>query len=125
MPDRRRSRRSPHGSRTTAEGDEGRRIVDLKSLADDRVLNGIAADVGISRERTRQRRLAKLAVVAIVAGIWVWVRVLNGHAPWPGLPHLSGKAGGVAPLILLVVILGAVLLGPLLMAGRSPHILLR
>src|SRR5438270_4075927 len=103
---------------------EGRRM-DLQSLADDRVLNGIAADVGIFRERTRQRRLAKLAVLGGLLGAWVWMRVLDGHAPWPGLPHLSGKLGQSAPLLLLVVILGAAITLPLLMAGKSPHVLFR
>src|SRR5439155_25843112 len=44
---------------------------------------------------------------------------------WPGLPHLSCKLGQSAPLALLVVILGAAVILPLLMAGRSPHVLFR
>src|SRR6201999_4255594 len=38
---------------------------------------------------------------------------------------LSPRVAQVAPLFLLVIILGAALLGPLLMAGRSPHVLYR
>ena len=55
--------------------------MDLHSLGENRVLNGIAADVGIFRERTRQRRLAKLVVAGGLLGVWMWMRVLNGHAP--------------------------------------------
>src|SRR2546430_12536443 len=61
----------------------------------------------------------------MAVGAWTWIRVLQGHAPWPGLRHLSGKLGQSAPLLLLVVILGAAVLLPLLMAGRSPHVLFR
>ena len=99
--------------------------MDLLSLSGDRVLEGRAADVPASRERSRQKRLSKLAVLGGALGIWMWSRVLQGHAPWPGLPHLSGKLGQSAPLLLLVVILGAAVLLPLLMAGRSPHVLFR
>ena len=96
------------------------------------------ADVVTSREKARQARLGRLLVVLVVIGVPVIgrtaagvVRYLQGnyaaaaadfHWPHPGipssfLPYLPG--------LLLIVLLGAVMGGPLLMAGRSPHVLYR
>ena len=96
------------------------------------------ADVVTSREKARQARLSRLLVVLVVIGVPVIgrtaagvVRYLQGnyaaaaadfHWPHPGipssfLPYLPG--------LLLIVLLGAVMAGPLLMAGRSPHVLYR
>jgi ATP-dependent Zn protease len=99
--------------------------MDLSDLSLDKVVDRAVADVSRTRERSRQRRLAWLGLPITGLLIWVWARVLNGHAPYPGAPHLSPKLAQVAPLFLLVIILGAALLGPLLMAGRSPHVLYR
>jgi cell division protease FtsH len=96
------------------------------------------ADVVTSREKARQARLSRLLVVLAVIGVPVIgrtaagvVRYLQGNYaaaagdfrwPHPGipssfLPYLPG--------LLLIVILSAVMAGPLLMAGRSPHVLYR
>ena len=96
------------------------------------------ADVVTSREKARQARLRRLLVVLVVVGVPVIgraaagvVRYLQGnyiaaaadfHWPHPGiptslLPYLPG--------LLLIVLLSAVMAGPLLMAGRSPHVLYR
>src|SRR5438067_6894762 len=123
--ERRNSSGGVQGTKNSTGNVGGESAMDLQSLAENRVLNGLAADVSIARERTRQRRLAKLGFVGLLLGAWTWMRVLGGHAPWPGLPHLSGKTAEMAPLLLLVVILGAAVLLPLLMAGRSPHVLFR
>src|SRR5687767_15840224 len=55
----------------------------------------------------------------------MWLRILRGDAPFPARPHLSGDMAQMAPLFLLVFILTAVLVVPLLAAGRSPHVLFR
>src|SRR5438067_3587107 len=123
--ERRNSSGGVQGTKNSTGNVGGESAMDLQSLAENRVLNGLAADVSIARERTRQRRLAKLGFVGLLLGAWTWMRVLGGHAPWPGLPHLSGKTAEMAPLLLLVVILGAAITLPLLMAGRSPHVLFR
>jgi ATP-dependent Zn protease len=96
------------------------------------------ADVGVSRERARQKRYARLLVVLAVIGAPVMlrtgagvVRYLQGnyaaaggdfHWPHPGVPSAYVP---YIPGFLLLVLLGAVLGGPLLMAGRSPHVLYR
>ena len=96
------------------------------------------ADVMTSRERARQVRFRWLLGVLVVIGVPVIGRTAAGviryaqgnyaaaagdfHWPHPGipssfLPYLPG--------LLLVVLLAFVLGGPLLMAGRSPHVLYR
>ncbi len=96
------------------------------------------ADVASSREKARQARLRRLLLVVVVVAVPVIgrtaagvVRYLQGnyiaaagdfHWPHPGIPssYLTYLPG-----LLLLVLLGAVMAGPLLMAGRSPHVLYR
>jgi ATP-dependent Zn protease len=99
--------------------------MELTELSLDKVVNTATADVAHTRERSRRRRLVWLALPFTAVAVWMWLRVLSNHPPYPGAPHLSPKAAQVAPLFLLVIILGLALLGPLLMAGRSPHVLYR
>lgn len=96
------------------------------------------ADVMASRERSRQARFRGLLVVLVVVGVPVIGRTAAGvvryvqgnyaaaggdfHWPHPGIP--SSYAPYV-PGLLLVVLLAVVMGGPLLMAGRSPHVLYR
>src|SRR5436190_18403619 len=101
------------------------RVMDLTSLSGNRVLRGAGADVAVTRERSRQRRLARLTLLAALVCLWMWIRLLSGRSMFPGLPRLDGPLGQSAPLLLLVVILGAALFIPLLGAGRSPHVLYR
>src|SRR5690348_11341722 len=99
--------------------------MELQALGNRHVLSGATADVAVFRERSRQRRLAKLTVLFAGVAVWIWFRILNGQAPYVRFPHLPPNLAQVAPLLLLVVILGAALLLPLLTAGRSPHVLFR
>ena len=97
--------------------------MDLQSLKQNRVFR--AADVARSRERSRQRRLFRLALVMGFICVWMWNRVLDGHSAFPTRPKLSPELAAMAPLLLLVFILSAAVLLPLLGAGRSPHVLYR
>ncbi|HWC33720.1 MAG TPA: AAA family ATPase [Mycobacteriales bacterium] len=99
--------------------------MDLTELSLDKVVDTATADVAHTRERSRQRRLVWLSLPILGVAIWAWARILSDQPPYPGAPHLSPRFAAVAPLFLLVIILGAALLGPLLMAGRSPHVLYR
>ncbi|HTW07927.1 MAG TPA: AAA family ATPase [Acidimicrobiales bacterium] len=96
------------------------------------------ADVVLSRERQRQARLRRLVIVlAIVAVVVVGrttaglVHYFNGNyaaaaadfrIPHPGIPSSFMP---YLPGFILVGLLCAVMAGPLLMAGRSPHVLYR
>jgi ATP-dependent Zn protease len=99
--------------------------MDLQSLKQNRVFRGATADVARSRERSRQRRLARIALFMGFVAAWMWNRVLDGQSAFPGKPKLSPAIAEAMPLLLLVVILGAAVLLPLLGAGRSPHVLYR
>ena len=110
--------------------------MELAALGSDSVLRD--ADVVNSREKARQARLRRLLIVLVIVAVPVIgrtaagvVRYLQGnylaaagdfHWPHPGipssfLPYLPG--------LLLIFLLGGVMAGPLLMAGRSPHVLYR
>ncbi len=99
--------------------------MDLHSLKQNRVFKGAAADVARSRERSRQRRLARIGLPMGFVCVWMWNRVLDGHSVFPGKPKLNPAIAEAMPLLLLVVVLGAAMLLPLLSAGRSPHVLYR
>src|SRR5438309_4358396 len=99
--------------------------MDLQSLKQNHVFRGAAADVARSRERSRQRRLGRIALVMGFVCVWMWNRVLDGRSAFPGRPHLSPAIAQALPLLILVVVLGAAVLLPLLGAGRSPHVLYR
>jgi cell division protease FtsH len=99
--------------------------VELQWLGDNQVFRGPRADVAVARERSRQRRLGRIALPGALLSLWMWLRILRGDAPFPARPHLSGEMAQMAPLFLLVFILTAVLVVPLLAAGRSPHVLFR
>ena len=83
-----------------------------------------SADVSQARERRRLARLRRLVAVAALVLGWVVIRRISGHGIFPSL-HLPHGLGTVIPILLIVCMLGAVMLAPLLFAGRSPHTLIR
>ena len=89
------------------------------------VLGHAMADVAAARERARQLRLRRVLLVLLVVGISMGIRMLNGHAVAVGWPHLPPGVADYLPGIILVTMLGAVMIGPLLGAGRSPHVVYR
>ena len=99
--------------------------MDLQSLKENRVFRGAGADVARSRERSRQRRLFRIAIVMGFVAVWMWNRVLDGRSAFPSKPTLNPVIAEAMPLLLLVVVLGAAVLLPFLGAGRSPHVLYR
>ncbi len=99
--------------------------VSLSSLSQAGVIQPGMADVGASRERARQGRLRRVAIVLTPLALWVVVRAVL----WPGhvivLPHVPSAFLPFIPAVLLVAVLVLVMIGPLLGAGRSPHMLFR
>ena len=94
--------------------------MNIEHLRDERILSTDVADVGVSREHSRQRRLSWLLVIGAVVGVWMWLSVVDRHLI--GAPHLTHSEGQSLPLVGLVVLVAAVMVVPLLAAGRSPHI---
>lgn len=82
-----------------------------------------SADVGRVRERNRQRRLLRIAVLLSPLAVWLWWRLLTGDPV--GAPRLPA----VDPLYLMAglffVVLIVVLLSTTVVAGRSPHVTYR
>ena len=64
-----------------------------------------------------------VAILDVVLG-WVAIRMLLGHSVLPSV-HLPHWLGTLAPGIFIIMLLGLVMIGPFLGAGRSPHTLIR
>jgi len=112
--------------------------MELATLGSESVLHDADVDVAASREQARQSRLRRLLVVLVVVAIPVVgrtaagvVRYLQGnylaaagdfHWPHPGIPSADLP---FLPGLVLILLLVGVMGGPLLMAGRSPHVLYR
>ncbi len=88
---------------------------------------GLGQDVARLRERRRQGRLLRLALVLGAVLAWLVHRALSGDptgtgSGWPSVPEID-------PLYLVsggfFVLLTVVLLGTTVAAGRSPHVLFR
>jgi ATP-dependent Zn protease len=92
-------------------------------LPEVRVVRG-DVDVTRFRERTRRRRLFKLFCFLAPFVAWMWFRIITGHAVRFGLPavHLSDTQQQLVPGALLVLLFAVVLIVPLALAGKSPHI---
>ena len=97
----------------------------LGALASTSVASIATTDVGAHKAKTRSNRLQRLAgVLAVIATLLVLRDLLD---PGIGLPSLSVPSG-LSPYLRpigLIVLLSAVMVVPLLAAGRSPHILYR
>ncbi|WP_336922976.1 AAA family ATPase [Aquipuribacter sp. SD81] len=80
------------------------------------------ADVGVARERIRQRRLLRVALWLSPLLAWFTWRAVTGAPPFPALP-------AVDPLYLIVgvffVVLILVMVGTQVVARRSPHVTYR
>ena len=81
------------------------------------------ADVGRARERTRQRRLARLGLLLLPLAGWLWSRLLTGDPV--GAPRIPAVDPLYVIMGLFFVVLLAVLLGTTVVAGRSPHLVYR
>ncbi|HVF31685.1 MAG TPA: AAA family ATPase [Acidimicrobiales bacterium] len=99
--------------------------MDLQSLGQSHAVIRSAADVAIARERVRRRRLERLRNALLPVGGWVLLRLVTGNPVQPGLPSLPDDMGAFLPGLAIMLLLTAVLLVPMLGAGRSPHVLYR
>ncbi len=81
------------------------------------------ADVGRTRERTRQKRLLRIAAVLGAVAAWLWWRLLSGDPVGrPTLPAIDPLylMSGAFFLVLIVVLLASTFV-----TGRSPHTVIR
>jgi cell division protease FtsH len=94
--------------------------VRLEQLRDERVLPVQVADVGVAREASRRRRLEWLLLVFLIFGSWLWASLYERR--WIGVPRLTQTETQALPLLAILVLVAAVMVVPLLVAGRSPHV---
>jgi ATP-dependent Zn protease len=100
------------------EKKEGR--VEINKLRDERILSAATADVGVAREASRRRRLWWLALVGVLIGGWLWWSAMTRHLV--GVPRLTPSEGQALPLFGILILVACVMVVPLLVAGRSPHV---
>ena len=97
----------------------------LLALTGGAKLDVAQADVGVSRERLRRRRLAALAALLMIPTSYLWARLLSGdpldifNITLPSIDMMI-----VMPFLFFVALIG-VLLGTTMGAGRSPHVTYR
>jgi cell division protease FtsH len=94
--------------------------MNIDRLRDERVLTASVADVGVAREASRRRRLRHLVVIGALVAAWLWISLFAGHLLL--VPHLSRGERQMLPLVAILVLVAAVMVLPLLAAGRSPHV---
>jgi ATP-dependent Zn protease len=99
--------------------------MDVGRLHDTAVLRGRDVDTTAMRERARQRRLLRLAVVLAPLALWLWYRSLTDNPIRPGLPEWLQGRPDILITIGLILLLVLLLVVPLLGAGRSPHTVFR
>ncbi|HXQ89990.1 MAG TPA: AAA family ATPase, partial [Acidimicrobiales bacterium] len=97
----------------------------LRSLGQSGVIGVTTADVGAHRERMRQGKMRRLALILAPFAIWFVVRATVLHRGAFGFPHIPSSLTPYLPGFLLILVLCSVMVIPLLGAGRSPHILYR
>src|SRR3954451_14772062 len=99
--------------------------METSALGQATVLGHAMADVAAARERSRQSRLRRVLLILCLFGLSLAIRALNGQAVGLGWPHLPAGLLDYLPAIALVLLLGGAVIGPLLGAGRSPHVVYR
>jgi ATP-dependent Zn protease len=82
------------------------------------------ADVTRARERRRYIRLRRVVAVGSLVLGWLVMCDFTGHGLFPTVT-VPPWLGPMVPMLIVVLLLGAVLLAPLIGAGRSPHTLIR
>lgn len=95
--------------------------LDLSSLSQADVVGAARADVGVTRERSRMKRLGKFVGLLLVIAGWMWWRILSGQSMF-WFPDIPIESHYLLPLA-LVLVLGVVIVVPMMGAGRSPHVL--
>jgi ATP-dependent Zn protease len=111
--------------RSTAGASDTASAARLATIGQDRVITALAADVGRTRERVRQRRFRKLALILSPLVAVLVVRAFLWPSHVVALPHLTPTESHYLPAALLIAVLLVVLVGPMLGTGASPHVLYR
>jgi cell division protease FtsH len=101
------------------------RSADLEALSLPSVLDAGRSDVGATRERVRQARLRRLAILLAAIAVALWIRVIFYHDHPFGMPQIPASFDRYLPIVAVCLLLGMILVLPLIGAGKSPHVLYR
>ncbi len=99
--------------------------MEIARLQTGEVVDASKADAGAHRERQRQRRLLKIALVLLVPTLWFWVREFSGNPVHPGFPPMLRDNPELSLLVVLMAVMMSMMIIPYIGAGRSPHTMLR
>jgi cell division protease FtsH len=84
----------------------------------------VNADVARAQARRRETRLRRVLVLLCLVLAWMVLRLATGHGLFPTL-SIPPSIDRWLPAFAIIVLLGAVMIGPFVGAGRSPHMLIR
>ena len=99
--------------------------MDISRLSSGEMLSGRDIDANENRERTRQRRLGRTLVVLSLVLAYFGFRLLRDNPIRLGIPGWIEANPHLVIVLGVVFLLGGLIFLPMLMAGRSPHTLLR
>jgi cell division protease FtsH len=99
--------------------------MDITDLRHGTLIRGRHVDTTANREASRQKRLRRLVLVLGVPLVLFWYRELTGSPIRPGLPAIVTGSPELTLLVILLVSMGAIGIVPMVIAGKSPHTLLR
>jgi cell division protease FtsH len=84
----------------------------------------VNADVAKAQGRRHEKRLLRILVICGAVLAWLVYRLVSGQGMFPSVALPSG-ADRWLPAVIVILLLAGVMLGPMLGAGRSPHLLIR
>jgi cell division protease FtsH len=97
--------------------------MDLGTLAQgDSVVRGRQVDVARTRERSRRRRLWKLFVWLAPISAFFYYRLATSNPIRIAAPNLSPTQMEIFLPLMLIMMLSAVMIVPMMSAGKSPHV---
>lgn len=96
---------------------------DVRCLGSSEMLDGAFMDVARTRERNRQAKLFRLGLFLVPIAGWLWWRVLVGNPVLLGMPSTPVWLADYLTPMALILLLTIVMVVPMVMAGRSPHVL--
>jgi len=99
--------------------------MDISRLSNGEMLTGRDIDANTNRERTRQRRLGRTLVVLSLVLAYFGFRLIRDNPIRLGIPGWIEANPHLVIVLGVVFLLGGLIFLPMLMAGRSPHTLLR
>jgi ATP-dependent Zn protease len=91
----------------------------------EQVIRGKQVSASVTRERQRQRRLARLGIIAAIGLAVFWTAELTGRKIRPGMPDFLERSPELAIMLCFMILIAMLMLIPVMASSRSPHTMLR